>query len=211
MWPVCSWRAFHRQWARPDRMLCSRVITRLLVFLHEIWSWAGRGGQSWSTLPPPLLTLPPRSPTCGHHCRPHGCQPAAVHPGFRSALKAQQRERRREPAACAIVRDTEPELSRRPSWPLARKDGVGASSSKSSGLFCWMLGTRLPEKKDSSRTVWTAGRSVRRPATHHKLAGSKINIQKSFAFLYANNELSGIKKTIPFTVASKRIKCLGIN
>ena len=46
-----------------------------------------------------------------------------------------------------------------------------------------------------------------------KVAGYKINIQKSVAFLYSNNELSEreIKKTIPFTVASKRIKYLGIN
>ena len=46
-----------------------------------------------------------------------------------------------------------------------------------------------------------------------KLAGYKINIQKSVAFLYANNELTEreIKKTIPFTIASKRIKYLGIN
>ena len=41
----------------------------------------------------------------------------------------------------------------------------------------------------------------------------KINIQKSVAFLYANNELTEkeIKKTSPFTIASKRIKYLGIN
>ena len=38
-----------------------------------------------------------------------------------------------------------------------------------------------------------------------KVAGYKINIQKSVAFLYANNELTEreIKKTIPFTIASK--------
>ena len=38
--------------------------------------------------------------------------------------------------------------------------------------------------------------------------GYKINIQNSVAFLYANNELSEreIKKTIPFTIASKGIK-----
>ena len=38
-------------------------------------------------------------------------------------------------------------------------------------------------------------------------------MQKSVAFLYTNNELSEreIKKTIPFTIASKRIKYLGIN
>ena len=46
-----------------------------------------------------------------------------------------------------------------------------------------------------------------------KVTGYKINIQKSVAFLYANNELTEkeIKKTIPFTVASKRKKYLGIN
>ena len=46
-----------------------------------------------------------------------------------------------------------------------------------------------------------------------EVAGCKINIQKSAAFLYVNNELTEreIKKTIPFKVASKRIKYLGIN
>ena len=40
------------------------------------------------------------------------------------------------------------------------------------------------------------------------VAGYKINIQKSVAFLYANNELTEreIEKTIPFTIASKGIK-----
>ena len=46
-----------------------------------------------------------------------------------------------------------------------------------------------------------------------KVAGYKINIQKSVSFLYANNKLPErkIKKTIPFAIASKRIKYLGIN
>ena len=45
-----------------------------------------------------------------------------------------------------------------------------------------------------------------------KVAGYKINIQKSLAFLYTNNEKSGkeIKESIPFTIATKRIKYLGI-
>ena len=47
----------------------------------------------------------------------------------------------------------------------------------------------------------------------NKVAGYKINIQKSVAFFYTNNKLTGreIKKSIPFTIASKRIKYLGIN
>ena len=45
-----------------------------------------------------------------------------------------------------------------------------------------------------------------------KVAGYKINTQKSLAFLYTNNERSEreIKKTISFTITSKRIKYLGI-
>ena len=46
-----------------------------------------------------------------------------------------------------------------------------------------------------------------------KVAGYKINAQKSLAFLYTNNEKSerDIKESIPFTIATKRIKYLGIN
>ena len=46
-----------------------------------------------------------------------------------------------------------------------------------------------------------------------KVSGYKINIQKSFAFLYTNNEKSEreIKESIPLTIATKRIKYLGIN
>ena len=46
-----------------------------------------------------------------------------------------------------------------------------------------------------------------------KVAGYKINAQKSLAFLYTNVEKSEreIKETLPFTIATKRIKYLGIN
>ena len=45
------------------------------------------------------------------------------------------------------------------------------------------------------------------------VAGYKINAQKSLAFLHTNDEKSErkIKETLPFTIATKRIKCLGIN
>ena len=45
-----------------------------------------------------------------------------------------------------------------------------------------------------------------------KVAGYKINTQKSLAFLYTNNGKSEreIKVSIPFTIATKRIKYLGI-
>ena len=46
-----------------------------------------------------------------------------------------------------------------------------------------------------------------------EVAGYKINAQKSLAFLHTNNEISEreIKETIPFTIATKAIKYLGIN
>ena len=46
-----------------------------------------------------------------------------------------------------------------------------------------------------------------------KVTGYKINTQKSLAFLYTNNEKSEreIKESVPFTVATNRIKYLGIN
>ena len=47
---------------------------------------------------------------------------------------------------------------------------------------------------------------------YNKVAGYKINTQKSLAFLYTTNEKieREIKETIPFTIATKRIKYLGI-
>ena len=46
-----------------------------------------------------------------------------------------------------------------------------------------------------------------------KVARYKINAQKSLVFLYTNNEKSEreIKETLPFTIAMKRIKYLGVN
>ena len=47
---------------------------------------------------------------------------------------------------------------------------------------------------------------------YSKVAGYKINTQKSLAFLNTNNEKieREIKETIPFTIATKRIRYLGI-
>ena len=43
---------------------------------------------------------------------------------------------------------------------------------------------------------------------YSKVAGYKINTQKSLAFIYTNNEKTEreIKETIPFTIATKRRK-----
>jgi hypothetical protein len=45
------------------------------------------------------------------------------------------------------------------------------------------------------------------------VAGYKINLQKSLAFLYTNNKQIDKEciETIPFPIASKKIKYLGVN
>ena len=47
---------------------------------------------------------------------------------------------------------------------------------------------------------------------YSKVAGYKINTQKSLAFLYTNSEKTEreIKETVPFTIATNRIKYLGV-
>jgi hypothetical protein len=49
--------------------------------------------------------------------------------------------------------------------------------------------------------------------SYSKVAGYKINLQKSLAFLYTNNEQNEKEymETIPFTIASRNIKYLGVN
>ena len=49
--------------------------------------------------------------------------------------------------------------------------------------------------------------------SYSKVAGYKINLKKSVAFLYANNKQleKEFKDTIPLTKASKTIKYLGTN
>jgi hypothetical protein len=49
--------------------------------------------------------------------------------------------------------------------------------------------------------------------SYSKVAGYKINLQKSLVFLYTNNEQTENEQieTIPFTIASKKIKHLGVN
>ena len=64
----------------------------------------------------------------------------------------------------------------------------------------------IENPKDSTRKI------LELISEYSKVAGYKINAQKSFAFLYTNNEKTEkeIKETIPFTIAMKRIKYLGI-
>ena len=65
----------------------------------------------------------------------------------------------------------------------------------------------IENPKDSTRKV------LELINEYSKVAGYKINTQKSLAFLYTNNETTerDIKETSPFTIAIKRIKYLGIH
>ena len=64
----------------------------------------------------------------------------------------------------------------------------------------------IENPKDSTRKV------IELINEYSRVARPKINTQKSLAFLYTNNEEveKEIKETIPFTIATKRIKYLGI-
>ena len=64
----------------------------------------------------------------------------------------------------------------------------------------------IENPKDSTRKL------VEPIKEYSKVSGCKINTQNSLAFLYTNKEKieREIKETIPFTIAMKRIKYLGI-
>ena len=65
----------------------------------------------------------------------------------------------------------------------------------------------IENPKDSTRKL------LELISEYSKVTWYKINTQKSLAFLYTNNEKTEreIKEAIPFTIAMKRIKYLGIN
>ena len=64
----------------------------------------------------------------------------------------------------------------------------------------------IENPKDSTRNL------LQQINEYSKIAWYKINTEKSLAFLYTNKEKTEreIKETIPFTIAMKRIKYLGI-
>ena len=65
----------------------------------------------------------------------------------------------------------------------------------------------IENPKDSTRKL------LELISEYSKVAGYKINTEKSLAFLYTNNEKTEreIKEILPFTIAMKIIKYLGIN
>ena len=74
-------------------------------------------------------------------------------------------------------------------------------------LFAYDMILYIENPKDSIRKL------LKLISEFSKVAGYKINTQKSLAFLYTNNEKSEreIKESISFTIATKRIKYLWIN
>ena len=64
----------------------------------------------------------------------------------------------------------------------------------------------IENPKDSTRKLLELNNE------YSKVAGYKLNTQKSIAFLYTNNEKTEreIKETVPFTIATNRIKYLGV-
>ena len=64
----------------------------------------------------------------------------------------------------------------------------------------------IENPKDSTRKL------LEQTNDYSKVAGYKLNTQKSLASLYTNNEKTKreSKETISFTITKKRIKCLGI-
>ena len=79
-------------------------------------------------------------------------------------------------------------------------------NKKSNSLFADDMILYIKNPKDSNPKL------LELTSEFSKVAGYKINTQKSVVFLYTNNELTEreIRKTIPFKIASKRIKYLGI-
>ena len=60
--------------------------------------------------------------------------------------------------------------------------------------------------------IMSAQKLLKLISNFSKVSGYKINVQKSQAFLYTNNRIndSQIKNELLFTIATKRIKYLGI-
>ena len=84
--------------------------------------------------------------------------------------------------------------------------GIQIGKEVKLSLFADDMILYIENPKDSTRKI------LQLISEYSKVAGYKINTQKSLAFLHTNNEKTEreIKETIPFTIATKRIKYLGI-
>ena len=87
------------------------------------------------------------------------------------------------------------------------RKGIQVGKEVKLSLFANDMILYIENPKDSTRKL------LKLINEYSKVSGYKVNIQKSLAFLYTNNEKTEreIKEIIPFTIAMKRIKYLGIN
>ena len=85
-------------------------------------------------------------------------------------------------------------------------EGIQIGKEVKLSLFADGMILYIENPKDSTRKL------LELINEYSKVAGYKVNTQKSLAFLYTKNEKSErkIKETIPFTIATKRIKYLGV-
>ena len=81
-------------------------------------------------------------------------------------------------------------------------NGIQTGKEIKLSLFAVDMILYIENPKDSTRKL------LELINDYSKVAGYKINTEKSLAFLYTNNEKieREIKETIPFTIATKRIK-----
>ena len=91
----------------------------------------------------------------------------------------------------------------------AEKERKGIQTGKEEvnlSLFADDMILYIENPKDSTRKLLVLINE------YSKVARYKINTQKALVFLYTNNEKTEreIKETIPFTIATKRIKYLGV-
>ena len=87
-----------------------------------------------------------------------------------------------------------------------KRKGVQIGKEVKLSLFADDMILYIENPKDSTRKL------LELINEYSKVARYKISTQKSLTFLYTNNEKveKEIKETIPFTIATKRIKYLGI-
>uniref|UniRef100_A0A5F9C0N4 RNA-directed DNA polymerase n=1 Tax=Oryctolagus cuniculus TaxID=9986 RepID=A0A5F9C0N4_RABIT len=99
-----------------------------------------------------------------------------------------------------------PAAARRPRWPLE-----GEPTAKEDLSLC--LSLSLPTLPVKKKKLKKKKRLLELIEEFGKVAGYKINAQKSTAFVYTSNATAEkeLLRSIPFTIATKTIKYLGIN
>ena len=87
---------------------------------------------------------------------------------------------------------------------ICSTDTPGKENKKCASLFADDMILCIENPKDCIRKL------LELICEFSKVAGYKINAQKSLALLYNNNEKSEreIKESVPLTIATKKIKCL---